>query len=155
MHRRTLVARLGGFALACLGWRVMSTRASAHDSLEPPASPGADQQDQPKTWEAFELDDLLTRRKESGRAYLSFLKSDSLSTGIYHLPAGAADGQSPHKEDEVYHILKGKAMLVVDGQEQPVKPGSTVYVRRTVEHRFRAIEEDLTVLVFFAAAPKG
>ena len=70
-----------------------------------------------------------------------------------HLSAGATDGQSPHREDEVYYILKGRATLVVDGDEHPVKAGTTVYVRRAVEHRFHEIEEDLTVLVFFATPP--
>jgi hypothetical protein len=30
--------------------------------------------------------------------------------------------------------------------------GSVVYVAKTVEHKFHSIEEDLTLLVFFAPA---
>jgi quercetin dioxygenase-like cupin family protein len=33
-----------------------------------------------------------------------------------------------------------------------VQAGSIVYVAKNVEHRFHSIEEELTVLVFFAPA---
>ena len=69
------------------------------------------------------------------------------------LPTGGQDRQSPHGRDEVYYVVAGRAVLEVDGDRQSVKAGSVVYVKADVDHRFVEIEEDLEVLVFFAAAP--
>jgi len=38
----------------------------------------------------------------------------------------------------------------VAGERRPVRPGSIVFVAKEVEHRFVDIEEDLSLLVFFA-----
>jgi mannose-6-phosphate isomerase-like protein (cupin superfamily) len=71
---------------------------------------------------------------------------------VYELPAGGTDPQSPHTEDEVYYVVKGKAMIRVAEEDRAVQAGSVVYVAKNVKHRFHSIEQDLTVLVFFAPA---
>ena len=50
-------------------------------------------------------------RKQSGKRYLEFLRVAAMSAGIYVLPAGSADPQSPHKEDEVYYVDRGRARI--------------------------------------------
>ena len=102
--------------------------------------------------QAFELDELIGKRKQAGKLYLEFLKVPDLSVGVYELRAGGTDPQSPHTEDEVYYIVKGKAQIRVANEDRQVQAGSVVYVARNVEHRFHSIEEDLTVIVFFAPA---
>src|SRR5512143_2137863 len=87
-----------------------------------------------------------------GKLYLEFLRKPSLSMGVYQLPAGGVDPQSPHTEDEVYYVVSGRARLRVADEDLPVQPGSIVYVAKNVEHCLHLIEEDLTVLVFFAPA---
>lgn len=104
---------------------------------------------------AFEIDALRQQRAESGDLYLEFLRERSLSMGVYSLPAGGSDPQQPHAEDEVYYVIAGRARLNVDGEERPVEPGTIVFVPARVPHRFRQIEEALTVLVFFAPAETG
>jgi mannose-6-phosphate isomerase-like protein (cupin superfamily) len=109
--------------------------------------------------EAFDLPALEAARDElqgrSGELYLEFLRRESLSCGLYVLEAGADDPQEPHQEDEVYLVLEGRARLEVGGQDEPVGPGSVVFVARTVPHRFADITERLSVLVFFAPAESG
>ena len=100
-------------------------------------------------WKVFELDELLKQKEAHRSPYLEFLRVPALSMGIYELPAGSTDLQSPHDEDEVYHVLRGRARLRVDGEEREVGPGSILYVRATQEHSFVEIEEDITLLVFF------
>lgn len=117
------------------------------------SQPAAPQVVGERTYQAFELKDLLAQREESERAYLQFLDVESLNCGIYVLEAGAFDGQSPHDDEEVYYIIKGKGVLRVDGDDQLVKPGSIVYVKAQIEHQFHSIAEDLTILVFFAEGP--
>jgi mannose-6-phosphate isomerase-like protein (cupin superfamily) len=102
--------------------------------------------------QAFELAPLLEERKESNKSYLEFLKVPDLSMGLYVLPAGGVDAQLPHTEDEVYYVVSGKAQILVADEDRAVQPGSVVYVAKNMEHRFHSIEEELTLLVFFAPA---
>jgi quercetin dioxygenase-like cupin family protein len=48
-------------------------------------------------------------------------------------------------------VISGKGRLRVDGTEHEVQRGSVLYVRATSEHTFFEIEEDMTMLVFFAS----
>ena len=102
--------------------------------------------------QAFELYEITSQHEASNRPYLEFLKVPDLSLGLYVLPVGGVDEQSPHTEDEVYYVVSGRAVVQVADEERPVQPGSVVYVARNVEHRFHSIEEELTILVFFAPA---
>ncbi len=100
--------------------------------------------------EAFDLARLLSSPSEE--PYLEFLRVPSLSVGLYTLPAGAPDPQRPHTEDEVYHVVGGRARIRVGAEDRAVEAGTVVFVEAGVDHRFYDIEEDLTVLVFFAPA---
>lgn len=101
---------------------------------------------------SYELNQLISQHADSKKLYLEFLKVPDLSMGVYILPAGGIDPQSPHTEDEVYYIVSGKAQIQVADENRAVQSGSIVYVAKNVEHRFHAIEEELTVIVFFAPA---
>ncbi|MEE9217525.1 MAG: cupin domain-containing protein [Acidobacteriota bacterium] len=102
--------------------------------------------------QAFELQDLIEKRRQSGDMWMEFLRVPALSMGLYVLPAGAEDPQTPHAEDEVYYVVSGKGKLRVGDRDQPVKTGSLVFVEARAEHHFHSIAEDLTVMVFFAPA---
>ena len=102
--------------------------------------------------QAFELAQLMQQRADSDKRYLEFLKVPDLSMGLYVLPACGVDPQSPHTEDEIYYVVSGKAQIKVADEDRAVQAGSIVYVTKNVEHRFHSIEEELTVLVFFAPA---
>ncbi len=102
--------------------------------------------------QAYELTQLISQRTDSNKAYLEFLKVPDLSMGLYVLPAGGVDPQSPHTEDEVYYVVSGVAKIKVADEDRTVQPGSIVYVAKNVEHRFHSIEEELTLIVFFAPA---
>jgi mannose-6-phosphate isomerase-like protein (cupin superfamily) len=101
---------------------------------------------------AFEVASLLIEQTRAGKAYLEFLRMPALSMGVYRLSAGGVDLQSPHTEDEVYYVVGGTALIRVGEEDRSVGPGSIVYVAANVPHRFHHIEEELTVLVFFAPA---
>ena len=102
--------------------------------------------------DAFELSDLISQREELNKLYLEFLKVPDLSMGLYVLPAGGVDPQSPHTEDEVYYVVSGRAKIKVAEEDRDVQAGSIVYVAKNVEHRFHSIVEELRVIVFFAPA---
>jgi mannose-6-phosphate isomerase-like protein (cupin superfamily) len=102
--------------------------------------------------EAFDLSRLRAGHDFSGEPYLEFLRVPTLSAGLYVLPAGATDPQQPHTEDEVYHVLSGRARIRVGEEDRAVEAGTVVFVEAGVDHRFHDIEENLEVLVFFAPA---
>jgi len=104
---------------------------------------------------AFELGRVAEERAKRGRRYLEFLRVPSISAGLYVLGAGTDDPQQPHAEDEIYHVVRGRATIRVAEEDQPVGPGSVIYVAAHVPHRFHTIEEDLEVLVIFAPAEGG
>ncbi len=103
---------------------------------------------------AWPLRELLARHAEAGELYHEFLRADSMSLGLYRLPAGGTDRQSPHAEDEAYLVLAGRATIEVEGQRRPVQTGSVIFVEKDADHRFVDVEEDLDLLVFFAP-PEG
>ena len=100
--------------------------------------------------QAYELAQLISQRESSNKLYLEFLKVPDLSMGLYVLPTGGTDPQSPHTEDEVYYVVSGKAQILVADENREVQAGSIVYVAKNVAHRFHSIEKELTVVVFFA-----
>ena len=102
--------------------------------------------------QAFELTQLISQHRDSHKLYLEFLNVPDLSMGLYVLPTGGTDPQSPHTEDEVYYVVSGRAKILVAEENRDVQTGSIIYVAKNVAHRFHSIEEELTLLVFFAPA---
>jgi quercetin dioxygenase-like cupin family protein len=83
---------------------------------------------------------------------VDFLRVASMSAGIYVLPAGSVDAQTPHGQDELYYVVRGKARMQAGAEERTLEAGTVVFVAAHVEHRFHDIQEELMVLVFFAPA---
>jgi mannose-6-phosphate isomerase-like protein (cupin superfamily) len=106
-------------------------------------------------WAAFRLPEIEERRRAGDDPWLELLKVPSLRTGLYVLAAGAVDTQSPHTEDEVYYVVRGRGRFTADGDETAVEAGAVLFVAAGVEHRFHSIEEDLEILVFFSSTPRA
>jgi len=105
------------------------------------------------TWQVFDLAEVRNKLKGEAVEYLEFLNVPALNCGIYFLAAGSKDMQAPHDEDEVYLVLSGKARMRLGEEDRAVGPGSLLYVSATTQHSFFEIEEDMTLLVMFAATP--
>ena len=100
--------------------------------------------------QVFRMDDLDAERAANEGAYLRFLNERTMSVGLYALDQGASDPQNPHKQDEVYVVVSGRAYLTVGDETTTVGRGSVVYVPAGMPHRFHHISEDLRVLVVFS-----
>lgn len=98
---------------------------------------------------AFDLAELVARHDKSGQPWLQFLEVSTLRAGLYSVPAGGVDEQTPHDEDELYFVVSGRGALRVEAEDIDVGPGSLLYVRAHAEHHFHSISEDLRVLVLF------
>ena len=106
-------------------------------------------------WQVFDLQKLISQAHDGDAAYQEFIHEPTMSCGIYHLKTGSTDMQGYHDEDEVYIVIEGKGRLRVGDQDQQVKPGAILYVRASEDHAFFEIEEDMTMLVMFAAQSEG
>jgi mannose-6-phosphate isomerase-like protein (cupin superfamily) len=100
------------------------------------------------------LEGLAAEHAGKGVSYLEFLRVASMSAGTYVLPAGSVDAQSPHGQDELYFVVRGKARMRAGSEDRALEPGTVVFVAAQVAHRFYDIREELTLLVFFAP-PEG
>ena len=107
----------------------------------------------------FHIDDLSLQRSKNGKPYLEFLRVPAMSAGVYVLPKGGADPQKPHREDEMYYVVRGRARMQIGSEQAPeqadVRAGSVIFVEAELEHRFYDIQEELEVLVFFAPAEQA
>ena len=102
-------------------------------------------------WQVFDLAEIKKKLKGEPVEYLEFLNVPALNCGLYSLAAGSKDMQAPHDEVEVYLVLTGKARMQLGDEEREVGPGSLLYISASTEHSFFEIEEDMTLMVFFAA----
>jgi mannose-6-phosphate isomerase-like protein (cupin superfamily) len=100
----------------------------------------------------FHIDEVSRQRGEESKLYLEFFRVPAMSAGIYVLPKGATDPQKPHREDEMYYVVRGRARMQIGSDHAAVKPGSVIFVEAELEHRFYDIDEELEVLVLFAPA---
>jgi quercetin dioxygenase-like cupin family protein len=98
------------------------------------------------------VEEIAELRKRRGGAYSEFLRVASMSAGLYVLAAGSADSQSPHEQDELYYVLRGKARMRAGTLDLELAAGSLIFVAAHAEHHFYDIEEEITLLVFFAPA---
>ena len=100
----------------------------------------------------YDVSAIEARARAAPGGYVEFLRVPMMTAGIYALPEGGTDGQSPHTEDEIYYVLGGRARFRVAGRDRSVGPGVLLFVRAGDEHRFHDIEEALSLLVVFAPA---
>jgi quercetin dioxygenase-like cupin family protein len=98
------------------------------------------------------LPEITEQRAQSGKPYREFLRVPAMSAGLYVLPAGGTDHQRPHREDEIYYVVRGRSRFKAGPEDREVSAGSVIFVAAEVGHRFYDIEEELAVLVFFAPA---
>jgi len=109
-------------------------------------------EDPPDGAHHFSLEKIDHLRRRSGRPYLEFLRVDAMSLGLYTLPAGGADLQGPHTEDEAYYVVRGRADFRLAGKVRSVEAGDVLFVPAGMEHRFENIADEITLLVTFAPA---
>jgi mannose-6-phosphate isomerase-like protein (cupin superfamily) len=100
----------------------------------------------------FHIDELSRQRAKESKPYLEFLRVPTMSAGVYVLAEGATDPQTPHRQDEMYYVVRGRARMQIGSDHAEVRPGSVIFVEADLEHRFYDIQEELEVVVFFAPA---
>jgi mannose-6-phosphate isomerase-like protein (cupin superfamily) len=101
-----------------------------------------------KPWTHLNSPTLFPKEKKATNCISNSSKSPTSVWDFMFFPPA----ESPHTEDEIYYVVSGKAQIKVADEDRAVQSGSIVYVVKNIEHRFHSIEEELTVIVFFAPA---
>jgi mannose-6-phosphate isomerase-like protein (cupin superfamily) len=102
----------------------------------------------------WSMGSLLERWRANGRPYLEFEREESMSVGLYVLPAGGRDEQQPHDEDEVYVVLEGEARFTAGDEVRDIRAGDVIFVSAGVPHRFHDMTSQLKLIAVFAP-PEG
>lgn len=71
----------------------------------------------------------------------------------FYAPKGE-DKQTPHDQDELYIVAKGKGFFRCDDRRTEFGPGDTLYAGAGAVHRFEDFSSDLELWVVFYG-PKG
>lgn len=70
------------------------------------------------------------------------------------LHKGAGIGLHPQHKDEIYYVVSGRGLYVLDGQQHAVGPGHALLTRTGSVHALQQVgEEDLVVILAYPAAP--
>ncbi|MEJ2090326.1 MAG: cupin domain-containing protein [Gammaproteobacteria bacterium] len=63
--------------------------------------------------------------------------------------------QTPHTQDEIYAIIRGRGVLVHDGRRDSFESGDLLFVAAGVEHHYEDFSEDLALWRVFYGPPGG
>lgn len=105
--------------------------------------------------DVFNFDSAAADMRARAEDWSEPLRVPAMSVGVYLLAAGGKDEQTPHDEDEIYYVVRGRAVLRIGSSTRPVAPGDCLFVAAGETHRFEDITEDLELLVVFAPAYTG
>jgi len=94
------------------------------------------------------VNDLLSELDKFGGYFIDFITTRHIQAGILRLHGNDADTQQPHPVDEVYFVIQGKGMILINGQNYSIKKGTSIFIPAYTEHRFHSNSEDL--VVFYA-----
>ena len=53
--------------------------------------------------------------------------------------------QTPHAQDEIYVVIRGRGVLVHDGNRDPFESGDVLFVAAGVEHHYEDFTNDLAL----------
>ena len=63
--------------------------------------------------------------------------------------------QTPHGQDEIYVVIRGRGVLVHDGKQEPFESGDLLFVAAGTEHHYEDFTEDLALWRIFYGRSGG
>ena len=88
-----------------------------------------------------------------GAHFVTVMQRGSIRT-LLSLPV-SPNHQTPHAQDEIYVIVRGRGVLFHDGRRDQFEAGDFAFVAARVEHWFEDFTDDLAVWVVFYGPPGG
>jgi mannose-6-phosphate isomerase-like protein (cupin superfamily) len=104
---------------------------------------------EPETW-SDDVRGTVSFRTIFGGAH----RTAEFTAGVAELEPGGWLGHHRHEPAELYHVIEGEGILVVDGVEHTVARGSTAYIPGDHEHGIRNCGTTL-LRVFYTFALGG
>ena len=89
----------------------------------------------------------------AGKPFVLAHVHGSLTVELF-APRGV-DTQTPHRQDEVYFVVRGEGYFVNGPDRHRFGPGHLLFVSSGVEHRFEDFTDDLAVWVVFYGPDGG
>jgi mannose-6-phosphate isomerase-like protein (cupin superfamily) len=63
--------------------------------------------------------------------------------------------QTPHEQDEIYVVIRGRGALLHDGKHEPFDAGDLLFVAAGVEHQYEILSDDLALWRVFYGPTGG
>jgi mannose-6-phosphate isomerase-like protein (cupin superfamily) len=98
-------------------------------------------------------DDALRKLLEVADFPFTVMMKHGTMTVEYYAPQ-EIDTQTPHKQDEIYVIIKGHGTFYRNGERTPCKKGDLLFVPAGMEHWFENFSDDFATWVIFYG-PEG
>jgi mannose-6-phosphate isomerase-like protein (cupin superfamily) len=91
---------------------------------------------------------LLSELDGQGGYFIDFISTKGIQAGIIRLHADETVTQGPHTVDEVYYVIEGNGFIRLDGKDQQIREGTSIFVPAKADHRFHGNKQDL--VIFYA-----
>lgn len=108
----------------------------------------------------FSLDEVLkplpgpaTPQEPHGVWYAQPFKYGSMRLVAY--APKIADTQTPHKQDELYFVMRGSGDFILENYRRPCAAGDALFVPAYKVHRFENFSDDFAVWAVFWGPPGG
>lgn len=98
-------------------------------------------------------DDALKQLLEQNELPFTVMMKHGSLTVEYFAPQ-EVDTQTPHKQDEIYVIIKGQAIFFRNGERVSCKGNDLLFVPAGMEHYFENFSDDFATWVIFYG-PEG
>jgi len=72
---------------------------------------------------------------------------------INYLPGSAATPHSHDEAENVFYVIQGRGLAILDGDRIPIQPGTLVFIPPKVEHAVINTGEQNLIMVFVASPP--
>ena len=91
----------------------------------------------------------------AGEHSISILQRGTLNVKLALAPPVPPTQQTPHAQDEVYVVIRGRGVLLHGGARDSFESGDLLFVAAGTEHRFEDLTDDLAVWVAFYGPDGG
>jgi len=61
--------------------------------------------------------------------------SKTMRLALIELPPGGATREHKHNCEEVFYIIEGKGVVIIEGKEYEIEAGDAVYIKENLRHK--------------------
>jgi mannose-6-phosphate isomerase-like protein (cupin superfamily) len=99
------------------------------------------------------LEAIELLKQETGKPFTVLMKHGTMS--VEYFSPQKIDSQTPHRQDELYVIVRGHGQFNRNGEKLDCKAGDVLFVPAGMEHRFENFSDDFATWVIFYGIEGG